>query len=344
MNGNFHWATSDAVEEFWTAIRSGNVDVVRKIISQFPKIGRWQRGDGAMPLDIFAGSHNASDELLDLLMTLEWDAFGLEANPVYAACYAGNMRSLRAIVAKGFDSNGSARAYATPLHIAAEKGRTKAVEFLLQHEADPSREDVTGRIPMEIAESKGHTEVAELLRTHASEYRTRFIAPDKTRDDVTLNLLDDESEIRRMIHEAVAGCIAAAPDQITAVALHGSGYQGFVECGFESGFFDPDQPDCGADVSLRQMSRCDFPQWSAAYSANNRVSVEFGAKNPIVKTAWGAGCEALDTPFFRFFKTVLKALIKEKAFDELPLAGDCLFGVQTFFHHHCLFWKRNAKK
>jgi hypothetical protein len=34
MNWNFHWATSDAVEEFWTAIRSGNVDLVRKVTHQ----------------------------------------------------------------------------------------------------------------------------------------------------------------------------------------------------------------------------------------------------------------------------------------------------------------------
>ncbi len=344
MNWNFHWTTADTIEDFWSAIKVGDVDKVRELIAQNPKIGRWERGDGVTPLDMYASSHNASDELIDLLMALEWNAFGLQPDPVFAACRAGNLRSLRGVISRGFDINGSPRAYGIPLHIAAEKGHLKAIEYLLQHGADPGREDIKGRTATEVAEEHGRVEAADLLRKHAVAHRTPFIRPDKVRNEVTLNILADEPAIRQMIHNAVTNCIAHEPANITAVALHGSGYQGFVECGFESCAFDPEQPDCGADVSLRQMARCDFAHWSAAYSVNNRVSVEYGAKKPVVKTAWGATCEALDAPYFRLFKSVLKSLIKERAFEPLPLTDDCQFGVQTFFHHHCQFWKRTRRK
>ena len=88
------------------------------------------------PLDAFAASHNANVELLDFLISLESDAFGQRANPVYVACYAGNFKSLRLLIERGFDPHGNASALASPLHIAASKGRLQAAEYLLANGAD----------------------------------------------------------------------------------------------------------------------------------------------------------------------------------------------------------------
>ena len=131
-------------------------------------------------------------------------------------------------------------------------------------------------------------------------------------------------------------------EEITVVALHVSGCQGFVEIGFHTGDFVMHQPDCAADVSMTSVGRCDFPHWRAPYVDNNRVIVEYGTDKPWNKTSRATALN-IEEPYFRFARDILMSNTKDGLFDDC-VSNDCLFGLQTFYFHHCEFWNRKGKK
>lgn len=344
MNWNLNWATAEEMKAFWQAIDHGDVKTVRRLIAANPKLLRWERGDGARPLDMYAAASKPNDQILDLLLSVESDAYGMSGNPVLAACKAGNPKTLRALLKRGIDANGR-RSYQfeVPLHAAVKSGSDGLVRMLLDAGADVGVENFERRIPLEVAVQTGNAKCLALLQKQPVRRRIAFVDPHKTIKTVEINLLDEKEKIQALIKKAIGAAKRRKPDQITAVAIHGSGYQGFVEVGCEVNEFDFKKPDCAADVSLAQLARREFPKWRRAYAENNRVIVHYGGKTPWNKTA-RALCETLDEPYFRFLRSIMKDAVKDGDFDALPLSPKCLFGVQTFFHHHCEFWNRKGKQ
>ena len=54
----------------------------------------------------------------------------------------------------------------TPLHMAAEDGRTQMLQLLIAHGADPNARDSDGQTPLDLATSHEHPEAVALLRTY----------------------------------------------------------------------------------------------------------------------------------------------------------------------------------
>jgi len=345
MNWNHQWATTKEMEAFWKAIDKGDVASVRRLVAANPKLIRWERGDGMRPLDFYAAASKPTDPMLKLLLSLETDDFGTESSPVEAACRAGRADTLLAMLKHGCDPNGRKRdRFETPLDVAAETGNDKLVSILLNAGADTGIESYGGVTPLEVAEKCGHARCVELLRARPAKRRLTFHNPRTPKGKFEIDLLKDKKAIRALIRQGISAVKAQqAAGEITAVALHGSGYQGFLEIGFETETFDSGKPDCAADVSLSCMARREFPKWRRAYVENCRVVVHFGGKKPADQTS-RATCERMDEPYFRFFKSVLQEAIAVGDLAKLPLAENCVFGVQSFFHHHCEFWNKAGKR
>jgi hypothetical protein len=345
MNWNKLWAKSEEMESVWKAIDKGKVETVRRLVAANPKLMRWERGDGKGPLDFYAVASKPSDEMLEFLLALETGDFAQKSNPVLQACRWAREDTLRALLKHGCNPNGrEVWRFETPLHVAAGQGNTKFVQILLDAGADPGIEGYGRITPLEHAIKRRQPSCIELLRAHPAKKRTPFQNPRKPIEEFEIDLLPDEKAVRTLIKKGVTTAKSQAHIvEVTAVALHGSGYQGFVEVGMETGTFDPSKPDCGADVSLARLARREFPKWREPYAENNRVIVHYGGKKPANQTS-RASCERMDEPFFRFFKTVLKRAIADGDFDKLPLAEKCLFGVQTYYFHHCEFWNKAGKR
>ncbi len=73
-------------------------------------------------------------------------------------------RGIRVLVAAGLDVDIRGRRDATPLHIAAENGRTEHVLVLAELGADVNARDDAGRTPLSYADEQDRTETAEVLR------------------------------------------------------------------------------------------------------------------------------------------------------------------------------------
>jgi len=69
-------------------------------------------------------------------------------------------------MSKGTDVNAGDRGGATPLHVAAEKGRKEVVEVLIAKGADVNAKDSDGSRPLRLGTKEGKKDVAELLRKH----------------------------------------------------------------------------------------------------------------------------------------------------------------------------------
>jgi ankyrin repeat protein len=345
MNWNYYWATATEMEAFWKAIDTGDIKTVRRLISANPKMLRWERGDGRRPLDFYAVASKPTDAMMKFLLSLETDEFAMDSNSVESACRAGRIDTLVTLLKHGVDANGRKHdRFETPLKVAAEKGSDRIVSILLEAGADTGIESYGGVTPLEIAVKGGHALCIELLRAHPPKRRVPFHNPRRPKGKFEIDLLSDETAIRTLIKKGVkAAKVQAEPREITAIALYGSGYQGFVEIGFETGSFDPNKPDCGADVSMARVARREFPKWREPYAENNRLIVHYGGKKPANHTS-RAQCARMDEPYFRFFKSILSKAIEAGDFSQLPLADNCLFGVQMHFYHHCEFWNKAGKR
>jgi hypothetical protein len=333
------------MEAFWKAIDEGDLKTVQRLVAANPKLARWERGDGKRPLDLYAAASKPTDQMLKFLMSLETDDFLADSNPVTSACRIGNSATLEALLKHGCDPDGRKRdRFETPLCVAAEMGNDVCVRILLNAGADTGIESYGGVTPLEAAGKGGNASCVELLRANPAKRRTPFHNPRRPKGRYEIDLLKEEKAVRALIKKGVSAVKSRiAGREITAVALHGSGYQGFLEIGFETEIFDPTKPDCAADVSLARSARSEFPNWRRAYTENNRVIVHFGAKKPAEYTT-RATCERMDEPYFRFFKAMLHTAIGAGDFDKLPMAEKCAFGVQTFFYHHCEFWDRKGHR
>lgn len=114
------------------AIRSGNVERVRRLINAHPH-----------PL---------------------WGRDYHGNTPLMLAVKQGDPAMVKMLLDCGADPNETAFAGAPlPLHLAAEMGNADIARLLLEHGADVNRGDEDARTPLAYAKSKGHREVAELL-------------------------------------------------------------------------------------------------------------------------------------------------------------------------------------
>ena len=83
---------------------------------------------------------------------------------VFWAAVRGKTEALQLLLQHGGDPNRADQYGKTPVHMAAVKRKTEALKLLLQHGGDPNRADKHGRTPVSIAAARGNTEVLALLK------------------------------------------------------------------------------------------------------------------------------------------------------------------------------------
>lgn len=322
----------------WAGIDNGDYKAVKELLASNPKVLRWERD--TYPVEVYAASKQPDHRILDLLAEHQgMDCLREYGDPVAHACQRGKQETLDLLLQRDFPPDGNS-GWWSPLHNAARRGELEMVSSLLDHGASAMVEDSDRLIPLEVAAANGHDACADLLRKVTQGERITFRNPRNTKGTIEIDITSERGKIAEMITRALSK--RAADGSLTGIALHGSGYQGFVEIGFHQGAFDINQPDCGADMSSPRVERLDLPEWKEPYRDNNRIIVSYGGKKPWNKTTRSSAV-VRDEPFFRFLKEIMLKATKDGLFDD-HAASDCLFGVQTYYFHHFDFWDSKGKK
>ena len=83
--------------------------------------------------------------------------------PLHQAAERGDTKAIDAAIAGGSDIEETDKREATALHVAAARGHTAAVRTLLGHGADHEASDIAGNTPLHLAATNGHSESAQAL-------------------------------------------------------------------------------------------------------------------------------------------------------------------------------------
>jgi ankyrin repeat protein len=88
-----------------------------------------------------------------------------EKDALVTAAFLEDLKFFEQLIAGGADLNCQDEIGQTPLHAAAEQGRTKLVRRLLNLGAEPNVRDFDGDTPLDVALFREHTEIVVLLES-----------------------------------------------------------------------------------------------------------------------------------------------------------------------------------
>ena len=157
------------MQEFFDAIRSGELDRVKAMVSATPALVN-ARGDGGSA--VLTAVYHRHKEIVNLLV-----ARGAELT-LFEACAAGELERVERLIAhesqtdaNAVDINAQSDDGWTPLHLAAYFGHAKIAELLLAHGADIAARsgNPTGNTPLHAALAANQKMAVAVLIGHGAD-------------------------------------------------------------------------------------------------------------------------------------------------------------------------------
>ena len=179
------------MRELFDAIAAGEVDTVRRLVSDDATLAGCRNEDGVSArmvaryhgqteivgvlvdagpeLDVFEAAALGADERLDELLAHDRALVKARSadgyTPLHLACFFGHPQAARLLVERGADVGDVARneLKVQPLHSAAAARQLEIVELLLDRGADPNARQQGAHTPLDAARQGGDDALAELL-------------------------------------------------------------------------------------------------------------------------------------------------------------------------------------
>jgi uncharacterized protein len=158
----------------WSAIcqaaATGNVEVVRELVSKDPALVHTFSHDGWTPLHLAAhfGHVEAAQALIESGADVQARARnGLGSTPLLWAVSGGCLDTVLLLLAHAADVNETSTAGSSPLHKAAVLGNVAIARALVSHGANVNARNSGGQTPLTHALFNRHQDVALLLQEHA---------------------------------------------------------------------------------------------------------------------------------------------------------------------------------
>jgi len=149
-----HWAVEEGYDEIVTLLLNNGAD-----INQRDK-------DGLTPLHLalYEKQGEIAIQLIDRGAALDFDGDGFTALHFIAA-RSGNKRVLRRLLEDRtrVDWQTDSGEGHTPLHYAAQEGKTKKIRMLVEAGADVNRMEMNGFAPLHLAAGEGHVKAVQAL-------------------------------------------------------------------------------------------------------------------------------------------------------------------------------------
>jgi len=160
--------------DFFDAIRTGDLEKVKRLLQADPKLAEARTEDGSTALHLAALEAQGTVAQLLLSNGAQVNARGLrEEAPLHMAMYDGHREVAEVLLASQADVDLRNTAGETPLHLAARKGYRDLVELLLDHHADVNAKDRQDATPLHAAVAAGHKEVIEMLLSQNADLGAR---------------------------------------------------------------------------------------------------------------------------------------------------------------------------
>jgi ankyrin repeat protein len=165
-------ANAGAYEDFFRAVKLNDAKSVVSLLARGldPNTIEDQRHDTGLILALREGAMDVFDVLLNAPGTdIEARAKNGD-NALMIACYKGNVRAVRELLARGAQVN---RVGWTPLHYAAAAGSNEIVQMLLDKHAYIDAESPNKTTPLMMAAWEGHIMTVKLLHDEGADARLR---------------------------------------------------------------------------------------------------------------------------------------------------------------------------
>lgn len=165
---------SKAEQYFLGAVQKGNLEEVRGLLAENPKLVNARRDDGWTSLHF---ASRGSKDMAELLIAKGADvnAKCLGYTPLHEASSSGHKELAELLIAKGAKVNAKSAGGSSPLHIAAYSGRTNVVELLIASGAKLNVRSKDGSTPLCFAFVGDHSETVALLRKHGATAGSEII-------------------------------------------------------------------------------------------------------------------------------------------------------------------------
>lgn len=186
-------------QSFFDAVKAGNLDEVRRLVSDTPALTGARDANGVSgiliaiyhsrrevagalvelgaPVDIFEASALGLVDRIATLLAQDSALVSAYAQdgfyPLGLAAFFGHLDAVRALIAAGADIHATARnAFKVqPIHAAAASRNMAIIRAVLEAGADPNIPQQQGFVPLHEAASTGNREMAELLIAHGANPR-----------------------------------------------------------------------------------------------------------------------------------------------------------------------------
>ena len=154
------------------AVKSGEPEQVRKLISENPKLIQSKTLMGKTPLHLAVESGNTTMVALLLEAGADVNVRGDSVTPLHLAAFYGNAQISEALLKAGAAVNAAGfRHDDTPLHVAALHGHLNVVKVLLAQGASVSRENMLHKTPLQLAQENQRSNVIAFLTNPPSSNR-----------------------------------------------------------------------------------------------------------------------------------------------------------------------------
>ena len=185
------------MQQFFDAIKAGNVDEVRQLVQQDASLKQARDASGASA--VLAAAYNMKPDVVNALIELGAPVDIFEASvlgkvdriqeilkasparvsehapdgftPVALAAFFGQPAAVKALIAAGADVNAAAKnpLQVAALHAAVAGGKLEIVKAVLEAGADPNAQQQSGFRPIHEAGTKANRALAELLLAHGAD-------------------------------------------------------------------------------------------------------------------------------------------------------------------------------
>ena len=174
ITSTFAKPKTQGAEALFEAIKFGNIEQVKRIITKNPALAQAKDSIASTPLH-----ESALEGKTDIAKFLIKNGANVNAKtslgltPLYITANQGNMDLIKLLIENGADINAKALFGVTPLFAAAKQGNTEIIRLLIENGADVNAKDSKGGTPLHESALDGKIDATKFLIKNGADVNAK---------------------------------------------------------------------------------------------------------------------------------------------------------------------------